>query len=221
MLELSDLKTFAAVVQAGGINKAAESLHRAQSSITVRIQQLEEKLGVTLFHRDGRKLQLSPAGKVLMDYAERLLDLADEAAEATRNDRPSGTLRLGAMESTAAVRLPQPLGLFHEMYPDVALELSSGDPAELAERVIDGTLDAALTTDPGGGQAPACDADLRGGTGHRRQCRPSPRSRRRRTFPPRRSWPFRAAVRIAAAWRTGLRARAPRRGASSRSAPTI
>ncbi len=148
MLELSDLKTFAAVVQAGGINKAAETLHRAQSSITVRIQQLEEKLGVTLFHRDGRKLQLSPAGKVLMDYAERLLDLADEAAEATRNDRPSGTLRLGAMESTAAVRLPQPLGLFHEMYPDVALELSSGDPAELAERVIDGTLDAALTTDP-------------------------------------------------------------------------
>ncbi len=148
MIELSDLHTFRVVVEAGGINKAAEALHRAQSSITVRIQQLEEKIGVALFLREGRTLQLSPAGKVLMDYAERLLDLAEEASEATRNDQPRGTLRLGAMESTAAVRLPQPLGIFHEMYPDVVLELSSGDPRELINLVLRAKLDAALITDP-------------------------------------------------------------------------
>lgn len=148
MLELSDLHTFRAVVQAGGINKAAESLHRAQSSITVRIQQLEEKLGVPLFLREGRALELSPAGKVLMDYADRLLDLAEEASQATRNDQPKGILRLGCMESTAAVRLPQPLGVYHEMYPDVALELYSDDPRELTNLVLQSKLDAALITDP-------------------------------------------------------------------------
>lgn len=148
MIELSDLRTFRAVVQAGGINKAAESLHRAQSSITVRIQQLEEKVGVPLFRRDGRALQLSPAGKVLMEYADRLLELAEEASEAIRDDQPRGVLRLGAMESTAAVRLPQPLGIFHEMYPDVTLELYSNDPRELIEQVLQSKLDAALVTDP-------------------------------------------------------------------------
>ncbi|MFT4103551.1 MAG: LysR substrate-binding domain-containing protein, partial [Burkholderiaceae bacterium] len=148
MFELSELHTFRAVVQAGGINKAAEALHRAQSSVTVRIQKLEDKLGVPLFIREGRSLQLSPAGKVLMDYAERLLDLAQEASEATRNDRPKGMLRLGAMESTAAVRLPQPLGLYHEMYPDVTLELYSDDPHELIQRVLQGELDTALIADP-------------------------------------------------------------------------
>ncbi|MBO1013696.1 LysR family transcriptional regulator [Achromobacter sp. SD115] len=148
MLELSELRTFQAVVRAGGINKAAETLHRAQSSITVRVQQLEEKLGVALFIREGRSLQLSPAGKVLLDYAERLLDLAQEASEATRNERPKGLLRLGAMESTAAVRLPQPLGVFHQMYPDVTLELYSDDPRELIQRVLKGELDTALIADP-------------------------------------------------------------------------
>lgn len=148
MFELSELRTFRAVVQAGGINKAAEALHRAQSSITVRIQQLEEKLGVALFIREGRSLQLSPAGKVLMEYAERLIDLAQEASEATRNNRPKGLLRVGAMESTAAVRLPQPLGLFHERYPDVTLELYSGDPRELIQQVLTGELDTALIADP-------------------------------------------------------------------------
>lgn len=148
MIELSELHTFRAVVQAGGINKAAIALHRAQSSITVRVRQLEEKLGVPLFIRAGRTLQLSPGGKVLMGYAERLLDLAQQASEATRNDQPQGVLRLGAMESTAAVRLPQPLGLYHEMYPDVSLELYSNDPRELVRLVLDGKLDAALIADP-------------------------------------------------------------------------
>lgn len=148
MIELSDLRTFQAVVHAGGVNKAAQALHRAQSSITARIHQLEGKLGVPLFAREGRGLQLLPAGKVLLGYAERLLDLAAEASETTRNDMPSGVLRLGAMESTAAVRLPRPLSVFHEMYPEVALELHSGDPRELASLVQRSRLDAALVTDP-------------------------------------------------------------------------
>ncbi|SAI68907.1 LysR family transcriptional regulator [Bordetella ansorpii] len=103
---------------------------------------------MSLFVREGRRLRLSPAGRVLLGYADRMLDLAKEAAHAVQTDGPSGTLRLGAMESTAAVRLPEPLGLFHERHPDVALELYSADPRELINDVLQAKLDAALIADP-------------------------------------------------------------------------
>jgi DNA-binding transcriptional LysR family regulator len=147
-MEFSDLMIFRTVVRTGGVVRAAEALHRAQSSVTARIQVLEEKLGVALFFREGRRLQLSPSGKTLLGYADRLLALSQEAASAVQQDRPTGVMRLGAMESTAAVRLPEPLGRFHEQYPDVALELYSGDPKELVNQVLDARLDAALIADP-------------------------------------------------------------------------
>ncbi|MDM0029303.1 LysR family transcriptional regulator [Variovorax saccharolyticus] len=147
-MELSDLQVFRAVIKAGGIARAGEVLHRAQSSVSARIQVLEEKLGVELFTREGRKMHLSPSGRILATYADRLLDLASEAASAVRMDRPVGVMRLGAMESTAAVRLPEPLGRFHERYPEVALELYSGNPQQLIDQVVDGSLDAALIAEP-------------------------------------------------------------------------
>lgn len=147
-MEVSDLTIFLAVVRAGGVVRAAEVLHRAQSSVTSRVQVLEEKLGVQLFLREGRKMQLSPAGRVLVGYAERIVELSREAASAVQNDHPTGVLRLGAMESTAAVRLPGPLGIFHERYPAVALELYSGDPRDLVNKVLSSELDAALIADP-------------------------------------------------------------------------
>lgn len=146
-MEVSELTIFLTVVRAGGVVRAAELLHRAQSSVTSRIQHLEEKLGVRLFLREGRRLQLSPAGQTLVGYAERIVALSKEAAGAVKNDQPTGVLRLGAMESTAAARLPGPLGLFHEQYPDVALELYSGDPRELVNKVLSAELDAALIAD--------------------------------------------------------------------------
>lgn len=147
-MEFSDLKIFLAVVRSGGVIRAAEVLHRAQSSVTSRIRVLEEKLGVQLFLREGRRLQLSPAGKILVGYAERIVELSSEASSAVKADQPSGVLRLGAMESTAAVRLPYPLGRFHERYPAVALELYSGDPRDLVNKVLGSELDAALIADP-------------------------------------------------------------------------
>lgn len=147
-MELSDLQIFRTVVQTGGVVRAAEVLHRAQSSVTARIKVLEEKLGVRLFLREGRRMQLTPQGKILIGFADRMLDLSKEAASALQSDRPTGVLRLGAMESTAAARLPEPLGRFHERYPEVALELFSGDPRHLLEQVLCSKLDAALIADP-------------------------------------------------------------------------
>jgi DNA-binding transcriptional LysR family regulator len=145
-MELSDLVIFRAVVEAGGVTRAAERLHRVQSNVTTRIRQLEEKLGTPLFIREGKRLHLSPAGQVLLDYAQRLLALADEARDAVRDGSPRGALVLGAMESTSAVRLPGPLSDFVRLYPEVKLTLKSGNPQQLAAAVLAGTIDAALVT---------------------------------------------------------------------------
>jgi DNA-binding transcriptional LysR family regulator len=147
-MELADLHIFRTVVECGGITRAAERLHRVQSNVTTRIKLLERDLGVPLFVREGRHIILAPAGRVLLPYAERMLALAAEAREVVQGGRPSGVLRLGVMESTAAVRLPRPLSVFLTQYPGVAVELSTGDTASLAPRVLAGSLDAALVAEP-------------------------------------------------------------------------
>ena len=146
-MEFRELETFRAVVEAGGVVRAASRMHRAQSSVTVRIRQLEASLGVQLFERDGRSLRLTAAGDVLLQYADRLLGLADEARAAVRLDSIGGRLRLGAMESIAASRLPGPLAVFHGRYPEVAVELQTAPSRELIARLHAGGLDAAIVGD--------------------------------------------------------------------------
>jgi DNA-binding transcriptional LysR family regulator len=147
-MELSDLRVFRAVATEGGISRAAAVLHRVPSNVTTRIQNLEADLGVALFIREGRRLQLSVQGKVLLTHAIRLLALADEARAAMHETAPRGVLSLGAMESTAAVRLPALLGKLHERYPDLSVELRTGAPRALTARVLAGELDAALVAEP-------------------------------------------------------------------------
>jgi DNA-binding transcriptional LysR family regulator len=147
-MDLSDLKIFSAVVREGSVTRAAQRLYRVQSNVTTRIRQLEEDVGVSLFIREGKRLHLSPAGQVLLDYADRLLALAEEARHAVQDPRPRGIFRLGAMESTAAVRLPGPLNEYHRLHPDVALELRTGNPPALSKALLAHELDAALVTLP-------------------------------------------------------------------------
>ncbi len=147
-MKLSDLRIFRAVVSEGGVTRAAEKLHRVQSNVTTRVRQLEEDLGVKLFIREGKRLHLSPAGQTLLGYADRLLDMAQDARDAVQDTKPRGTLRLGSMESTAAVRLPAALSAYHDQFPDVVLELRTGNPQQLARGVLEGELDAALVAEP-------------------------------------------------------------------------
>jgi len=147
-MDLSDLRIFTTVVREGGVTRAAEKLNRVQSNVTTRIRQLEEDLDVTLFIREGKRLHLAPAGQALLGHAERLLALADEARASVRDPRPRGLFRLGAMESTAAVRLPKALNEYHRRHPEVTLELRTGNPGVLATAILAGELDAALVAEP-------------------------------------------------------------------------
>lgn len=147
-MDLAALTIFRAVVRENGVTRAATKLNRVQSNVTTRIKQLEEQLGTDLFIRDGRRLVLTPAGETLLPYAERLLALADEARHAVRENRPSGRLRLGTMESVAATRLPSLLAHYHQRWPEVELELETGTTDRLIERVREFEVDAALVATP-------------------------------------------------------------------------
>lgn len=143
-MELAELEIFRTVVAEGGVTRAAERLNRVQSNVTTRIKQLEESMGVPLFVRDRRRLVLTAAGEALLDYAERILDLVQEARHAVAPQNPRGRLRIGSMESTAASRLPAPLAEFHQRWPEVRLELSTAPTDVLVAQVRACKLDAAL-----------------------------------------------------------------------------
>jgi DNA-binding transcriptional LysR family regulator len=147
-MEFVDLKVFKAVVDEGGIIKAARKLHRVPSSVTTRVQQLEASLGVTLFHRHRQRLHLSPSGELLLAYAQRLVQLSDEARAIVSGGVPRGVLKVGSLESTAASRLPRLLAEFHRSFPEVRLELTTGTNDDLINKVADRRLDAAFTAEP-------------------------------------------------------------------------
>lgn len=151
-MDLVALRIFKAVADAGGITRAAARLNRVQSNVTTRVRQLEAALGTPLFHRHKGRLALSAEGRVLLAYAERLLSLSAEAEQALRGGAPRGTLRIGALESTAAARLPGVLARYHRAHPDVQLELACGTSAGLAARVVSGELEAAFVAQPFNGE---------------------------------------------------------------------
>jgi DNA-binding transcriptional LysR family regulator len=145
-LELSALEVFKAVVDEGGVAKAAARLHRVPSNVTTRVKQLETRLGTALFHRRRGRLVLTPEGQVLLGYADRLLRLSSEAEDALNGGTPRGTFRLGTLESTAATRLAPVLSRYHLAYPDVRLELVTGTSGALIAKVLRDELDACLLT---------------------------------------------------------------------------
>ncbi len=147
-LDLRALEIFRAVATEGGVSKAAAKLNRVQSNVSTRLKQLETQLGKPLFLRRGRGLTLTPDGRLLLAYAERLLALSREAAEALNERRPRGTFRLGAMESTAAARLPEVLARYHELYPEVRIELETGTAGALLERLRHYDIEAAFVAEP-------------------------------------------------------------------------
>ena len=146
-MELSDLHIFKTVAEEGGVIRAARKLHRVQSSVSTRIKHLETSLGTQLFYREKQRLVLCPSGERLLQYAERLLRLSEEARVALSGSSPRGTLKIGALESTAASRLPAILAEYHRAHRDVTIELTTGTNDALTAAVAERTLDAAFVAE--------------------------------------------------------------------------
>jgi DNA-binding transcriptional LysR family regulator len=147
-IDLDSLDIFRTVVAEGGVIRAAQKLNRVQSNVTTRIKQLEQRLGRSLFRRQGRGLVLSPEGELLLSYAQRLFRLADEAESELRSGRAMGVLRIGSLESTAGSRLAPILSRYHRQHPGVVVELATGTTGALLQRVANFELEAAFVSEP-------------------------------------------------------------------------
>jgi DNA-binding transcriptional LysR family regulator len=92
------LRSFVAIVDTGSMLSASEHVFVTQSALSLQIKRLEELLQQTLFRRDGRRLSLTPAGGLLLDYARRMLALHDEAVAAVSDNGFTAPARMGGME---------------------------------------------------------------------------------------------------------------------------
>lgn len=148
-MDARDLATFSAVARLGGMSRAARELNTVQSNVTQRVRRLEEVLGVSLFERSRQGARLTAAGERLMPYAARIDALLAEAARAARDDgAPRGSLTIGALETTAALRLSPRLASYASAHPHVDLVLRTGTTAEMIEQVLDRTLEGAFVCGP-------------------------------------------------------------------------
>lgn len=147
MLDLRELKTFRTVATEKSFTRAANTLNYAQSSVTAQVQSLERELGVPLFDRLGRQIELTVAGRQLLVYAEKLLDLADEATRSVGEEgQPTGMLTVLAPETLLAYRLPGLFKQFQSQFPAIHLSLSAVESCEVGGN-IEPNVDIAFSLD--------------------------------------------------------------------------
>jgi DNA-binding transcriptional LysR family regulator len=145
-MDLRHLRYFIAVAEELHFTKAAERLHMAQPPLSRQIRELEEELGVALFNRTRRHIELSDAGKVFLEKARQVLLAADSAiVEAQRAQRGEiGKLAVGFFEQTAYTLLPPILRAFQERFPMVEVQLRWFPVVEQVEALMRGDIDIAF-----------------------------------------------------------------------------
>lgn len=148
-MDVIDLKVVDAVARHGSMNKAAVELNTVQSNVSSRIRSLEDELGVSLFQRSAKGVQITPAGRRILPYAARLSKLLSDASAAARdNGRPSGVLEIGTLETTLALRLPLLIARFANAWPDVRPVVRTGTTQSLIQAVVDCKLEGAFVAGP-------------------------------------------------------------------------
>lgn len=148
-MDAADLRVLEVVARHGSMNRAAAELNTVQSNITARIRALEDRIGTPLFDRHSRGVTPTAAGKRLLPYARRIAQLLIDARAAARDDgTPSGSLHLGTLETTAALRLPAILAAYAQTYPDVGLVVTTGTSCSLLTDVIEYRLEGAFVAGP-------------------------------------------------------------------------
>jgi DNA-binding transcriptional LysR family regulator len=159
-LDLTALRSFVAVADAGGVTRAAAQLNLTQSAVSMQLKRLEESLGLALLDRSGRTIALTAQGEQLLAYARRLLALNDEAWGRLTHPAFEGMVNLGVPHDIIYPHIPGVLRQFAAEYPRVRLQLHSLYTSGLKELFARGEMDLILTTEVGidsGGEALACD----------------------------------------------------------------
>lgn len=153
-MDLTALRAFVAVADAGGVTKASGFLNLTQSAVSMQLKRLEEMLGVALFDRSARRLDLTGEGEQMLGYARRMLELNDEALGRLTGPDFEGELKFGVPHDIVYPAIPQVLQRFNAEFPRVKVQLISSYTAKLQQMFDRGEVDVILTTemevDPGG-----------------------------------------------------------------------
>ena len=146
-MNIRQLETFYWAATLGSFTAAAERMNATQSTVSMRIQDLEEDFGVDLFDRSQRTARVTAKGRELVRYAQKLLNLTAEIRErvAAPNTTP-GSLRLGVAEMISVTWLPKLIRLLHDCYPKIVLEIDEALTRDLEESLRAGALDLILAS---------------------------------------------------------------------------
>ena len=143
-LDIDLLRAFATIAAEGSVSRAAERLLRNQSTVSLQLKRLEDMLRHRLFERGSRPMRLTHDGEVLLDYANRMLSLNDEAVARIDEPQLEGVVRLGVPEDFATTHMPSILGAFARSHRLVSLEVTCDLTLNLTAKFRDGVLDIAL-----------------------------------------------------------------------------
>lgn len=144
-MESSQLKTFLAVAELLSFNRAAERLNFAQSTISARIKRLEQEVGVPLFERLGKKVILTEAGRRMVRYTRKILDLETETLyEISEKEESGGSISIRIPQSLGSYMLPRILPEFQKKYPRVNLDINTCAFSQLKKELRSGITDLAF-----------------------------------------------------------------------------
>ena len=143
-MELRDLRTFVTLASLLNFNQTGKVLHAAQSTISMRIKMLEDELDARLFERLGRKVVLTESGLKLLQYAQKMLEMEDEARASVSGNAASGTVTVKAPESLECRRLPGVLLAFRRAAPAIRVRILPCIAGNVADDLRRGVTDLAL-----------------------------------------------------------------------------
>jgi DNA-binding transcriptional LysR family regulator len=149
-MDIRQLKYFLTIVEEGQITSAAKKLHMAQPPLSQQLKLLEDELGVKLVERGPRYIQLTDAGKILMNRARQILELSDTAVKEIDDFSKglNGTLVIGTVTSSAATLLNEKIAQFHKQYPGIKFEIYEGSTFVIIDRLNKGIIDVGIVRTP-------------------------------------------------------------------------
>jgi len=143
-LDVESLRALLAVLDNGGMTRAAGQLNLTQSAVSWKVKRLEERVGRPLLIREGHAIRPTRDGRALIDDARRLVDIHDRAVARLRSSELTGTVKVGSNEEVDAERMASLLGRFRLAHPQASIEFIIDHTEHLAKKVDAGEIDVAV-----------------------------------------------------------------------------
>lgn len=145
-LPIDLLQTFATVAKTKNFTAAGKQIHRSQSAVSMQMKRLADTVGQPLFEIEGKTIELSPMGDLILEHAERILKAHESAVNAIGNKRLKGRIRFGAPEDYASSIVPRVLAGFAKEHSDIRVDVICLPSVQLYADLLKGNLDIAICT---------------------------------------------------------------------------